>query len=64
VRFRRERTGQRVFDLNTDGVAQYGLLADLIADMRRVPHGREALALLFSSAEAYLEMWQRSGARG
>jgi microsomal dipeptidase-like Zn-dependent dipeptidase len=64
VTFRRERTGTRVFDLNTDGVAQYGLMADLIADMRRVPHGRRALALLFSSAEAYLEMWQRSGARG
>ena len=35
VTFVRERTGERVFDLNSDGVAQYGLMADLVADMQR-----------------------------
>jgi hypothetical protein len=56
VTFTRERTGQRTFDLNTDGVGQYGLLADLIADM----HGSKALPPLFRSAEAYLRTWQRA----
>ncbi len=60
VTFTREVTGTRKFDLNTDGVAQYGLMADLLADMQQQPGGRQALALLFRSAEAYLETWQRA----
>jgi microsomal dipeptidase-like Zn-dependent dipeptidase len=60
VTFTREVTGTRTFDLNTDGVAQYGLMADLLADMQQQPGGRRALALLFRSAEAYLETWQRA----
>jgi microsomal dipeptidase-like Zn-dependent dipeptidase len=58
--FTRERTGQRTFDLNTDGVAHYGLIADLFADMQHAPGGGRALSLLFRSAEAYLETWQRA----
>ena len=60
VRFTRERTGERVFDLNTDGVAQYGLFADLLADMQRTRRGTAGLRVLFRSAEAYLETWQRA----
>ncbi len=60
VTFTRERTGSRVFDLNTDGVAHYGLIADLLADTEAASRGRQALSLLFSSAEAYLEMWERA----
>jgi hypothetical protein len=60
VVFRRQRTGTRVFDLNRDGVAHYGLVADLVADMRHQPHGRKALDLLFGSAEGYLRMWDRA----
>jgi microsomal dipeptidase-like Zn-dependent dipeptidase len=64
VVFGRERSGSRTFDLNTDGVAHYGLLADLLADMRGKRHGAGALRDLLGSAEAYLEMWSRTGARG
>lgn len=60
VRFTRERTGERVFDLNTDGVAHYGLFADLLADMQRTRRGTAALRVVFRSAEAYLETWQRA----
>jgi microsomal dipeptidase-like Zn-dependent dipeptidase len=60
VTFTRERTGTRTFDLNTDGVAHYGLIADLLADMERTASGRRALPLLFSSAEAYVDTWQRA----
>ena len=55
-----EQTGSRTFNLNTDGVAHYGLLPDLLADVQRGPGGRQALSLLFRSAEAYLETWQRA----
>jgi microsomal dipeptidase-like Zn-dependent dipeptidase len=58
VRFDRERTGERTFDYNADGVAHYGLLPDLLADMQRRPEGRKAMGLLFRSAEAYLRMWE------
>jgi microsomal dipeptidase-like Zn-dependent dipeptidase len=62
VTFKREKTGIRVFDLNKDGVAHYGLIADLIADMQHRKNGKKALGLLFHSAEAYLEMWGRAEA--
>jgi hypothetical protein len=60
VSFRRQRTGRRTFDLNEDGVAHYGLFADLLAEMRDVPGGPAATRSLFRSAEAYLEMWERA----
>jgi hypothetical protein len=64
VRFGRERTGDRVFDLNRDGVAHYGLLPDLLADAGRQPGGRKALAALFGSAAAYLRTWRLTGEGG
>jgi microsomal dipeptidase-like Zn-dependent dipeptidase len=64
VEFHRQRTGQRVYNLNTDGVAHYGLFADLLADMQQQPRGPRAMRLLFRSAEAYLETWQRAIAHG
>jgi hypothetical protein len=59
----RQRSGTRTFDLNTDGVAHYGLFADVVADIQRTPSTRPALGPLFHSAEAYLRMWQRAAAR-
>jgi microsomal dipeptidase-like Zn-dependent dipeptidase len=60
VKFVRERTGERTFDLNADGVAHYGLFADLLADVQHQPPGPAAIRLLFRSAEAYLETWRRA----
>jgi hypothetical protein len=64
VRFVRERTGKRTFDLNTDGVAHYGLVPDLIADIRGQPAGSEARRILFRSAEAYLDTWRAASRHG
>ena len=58
VRFKRQQTGTRTFDFNADGVAHYGLFADLLADIGRRPGGRAALRTLFRSAEGYLQTWQ------
>jgi microsomal dipeptidase-like Zn-dependent dipeptidase len=62
VVFDRQVSGERVYDLNLDGVAHYGLYPDLIADMQQNagPEGRQAVDILFRSAEAYLQMWERT----
>jgi len=60
VRFRRQRTGERTFDLNEDGVAHYGLFADLLNAVQSEPDGPQAMRTLFRSAEAYLQMWERA----
>jgi hypothetical protein len=62
VRFSRERTGTRAFDVNRDGVAHYGLLPDLLANVQRQPRGARAMSLLFHSADAYLRTWRLTGA--
>jgi microsomal dipeptidase-like Zn-dependent dipeptidase len=61
VRFGRQVSGQRTFDLNADGVAHYGLFADLMADVQQ-RFGRKPLRPLFRSGEAYLRMWRRADA--
>jgi microsomal dipeptidase-like Zn-dependent dipeptidase len=60
VQFVRERTGTYTYDLNVEGVAHYGLLPDLIADIQQGHGDANALPPLFRSAEAYLETWQRA----
>ncbi len=60
VEFVRERTGDFTYDLNFDGVAHYGLIPDLIADIQQGHGNPQALPPLFRSAEMYLETWQRA----
>ena len=60
VTFDRQVSGERTFDLNTDGVAHYGLFADLIADVQRTPGSERPMRYLFRGAEAYLQMWERA----
>jgi microsomal dipeptidase-like Zn-dependent dipeptidase len=56
------RAGERDFDFNRDGLAHYGLLPDLIADMKLVGGSDRAIDALFGSARAYVEMWDRAEA--
>lgn len=62
VTISRQKTGNREFDLNRDGLAHYGLLADYIQDIReKAPeHVYEAI---MNSAEAYISMWERASSR-
>ncbi|MFF5204519.1 Coagulation factor 5/8 type domain-containing protein [Streptosporangium sp. NPDC000396] len=53
----RERTGERVWDVNVDGVAHYGLVPDWIEDMRGVA-GNEIVQDMAAGAEAYLRTWE------
>ncbi|MEU7321057.1 discoidin domain-containing protein [Streptomyces griseoviridis] len=53
----RQTSGQRTFDLNTDGAAHVGMIPDWIEDIRRVG-GQGVVDDLFRGAESYLGTWQ------
>ncbi len=55
----RQVSGERTFDVNTDGVAHYGLYPDWIEDLRRQA-GEEIIAVMARGPEAYLQMWERA----
>lgn len=57
----RWRFGERTYDLNTDGVAQYGLYADWSADLlhRAGPDRDELERQLMGGAEAWTANWER-----
>jgi len=55
----RERSGERVFDINKDGVAHYGLYPDWVEDLRKQA-GDQIVEDMSRGSEAYLEMWERA----
>jgi microsomal dipeptidase-like Zn-dependent dipeptidase len=55
----RQRSGQRVYDINVDGVAHYGLFPDWVEDLRLLA-GQDVVDDLGRGAEAYLQMWERA----
>ncbi|MDC3123260.1 ricin-type beta-trefoil lectin domain protein [Gammaproteobacteria bacterium] len=61
LKFHRQQTGNRVFDLNVDGMAHYGLMADNLEDIRQRGDSGTYEAIM-NSAEAYLQMWERATA--
>lgn len=62
VTVRRQTAGKRTWDINTDGVAQYGLYPDWIEDLTKVA-GKDGEAIfedMSRGAEAYLQTWERA----
>jgi hypothetical protein len=59
VTFDAQRSGERVFDINSDGLAHHGLYPDWIEDLRRI-EGDDIVEDLSQGAEAYLRMWERA----
>ena len=55
----RQVSGDRVFDINTDGVAHYGLYPDWVEDLRRQA-GDAIVDDLERGPEAYLQTWERA----
>ncbi|MFF8288602.1 discoidin domain-containing protein [Streptomyces sp. NPDC016309] len=55
----RQTTGERTWDLNTDGAAHYGLVPDWLEDIRSVG-GQDVVDDLFRGAESYLTTWGAS----
>lgn len=66
VRIGKQQAGQRTWDINVDGVAQYGLYPDWVEDLRRVADAQHAgdgakiVDDMARGAEAYLQMWERA----
>lgn len=52
--------GRRVFDFNVDGLAHYGMLPDLLQDLKNIGLGAREFGALFSSAEDYVVMWEKA----
>lgn len=62
VTIKKQKAGKRVYDLNVDGVAQYGLYPDWIQDISLVA-GADGSAIkddMMRGAEAYLQTWERA----
>jgi microsomal dipeptidase-like Zn-dependent dipeptidase len=59
ITFDRQVSGQRVYDVNVDGVAQYGLHPDWMQQLKLLA-GQPIADDLMNGAEAYLETWERS----
>ncbi|MDI6908732.1 hypothetical protein [Nocardioides sp.] len=66
VQVDRQHAGERVYDINVDGVAQYGLYPDWIQDLGQVAdaqHQGDGARIkddMARGAEAYLQMWERA----
>ncbi|HEX7133584.1 MAG TPA: hypothetical protein VF228_13495 [Iamia sp.] len=61
----RQVSGSRVWDVNRDGAAHYGLFPDWVEDLRIIA-GPQIVTDMANGAEAYLQMWakaERSAAR-
>ncbi|MFI8961685.1 discoidin domain-containing protein [Streptomyces sp. NPDC053493] len=54
----RQVTGQRTWDLNTDGAAHNGLVPDWIEQIRLTPGGPGVVDELAKGAESYLTTWK------
>jgi hypothetical protein len=62
ITINKQTAGQRVWDINVDGVAQYGLYPDWIEDLAKVA-GADGTAItddMTRGPEAYLQMWERA----
>ena len=55
----RQVSGQRVFDLNEDGIDHFGLYADWVADLKHVG-GKRIIEDMAGATDAYLETWERA----
>jgi microsomal dipeptidase-like Zn-dependent dipeptidase len=55
----RQRSGERVYDINVDGGAHYGLIPDWIEDLRALA-GDAIVDDMTRGPEAYLQMWERA----
>jgi microsomal dipeptidase-like Zn-dependent dipeptidase len=59
VTIRKQHSGRRVYDINVDGVAHYGLYPDWIEDLRHLA-GDAIVKDMARGSEAYLLTWERA----
>ncbi|MEN8721237.1 MAG: hypothetical protein ABF296_13340 [Oceanococcaceae bacterium] len=49
----------RIWDVNESGMFHYGMIADIVEEIR-LEGGQDALDTLYNSAETYLQMWEQT----
>lgn len=49
----------RIWDVNESGMYHYGMIADIVEEIR-LEGGQAALDTLYNSAETYLQMWEQT----
>jgi hypothetical protein len=54
--------GGRDFDFNLDGLAHYGMLPDLIQDLKNQGLNSDQIRPLFIASEQYIKMWEQAQA--
>jgi hypothetical protein len=59
VKVGKQVSGKRVYDINKDGVAHYGLYPDWIQDLK-MQAGTDIVTDMSRGPEAYLQMWERA----
>ena len=59
VKVDQQVSGERVYDINKDGVAHYGLYPDWIQDLK-MQAGDDIVTDMARGSEAYLQMWERA----
>jgi microsomal dipeptidase-like Zn-dependent dipeptidase len=58
--YRMEGRNPPSFDFNVDGLAHYGLIPDMLQDLKNLGMTTSDFEALFSSAESYIEMWEKT----
>ena len=54
------KAGIRTFDFNYDGLAHFGLVPDMLQDLKNLNMTKHDFEAIFGSAEAYLQMWEKT----
>ncbi len=52
-------TGGKTWNMDTEGMSHYGMIADMVEEVR-IEGGQEATDTLYRSAETYLQMWEQT----
>ena len=55
-----QRTGNKAFDFNEEGLAHIGMLPDMIRDIMNQGYEMEDVAAFHNSTEALIRLWERS----
>jgi len=54
------KMGARTYDFNLDGFANYGMMPDLLQDLKNLGLDAADFQALFSSADGYLQSWEKA----
>ena len=58
-KFNKMQSGKRIFDVNTDGLINIGLLPDFIEELKVLGLSKKEIEPLFKGAEQYISTWEK-----